>query len=115
MTTEQNLKNIFQSSIDESFDLDYTKIDPIPTASEFQNCLPKAIEPNETLSDGTYSMDIYFAFYKVYGIDSEGNCYVANNYNSIELIFINKIEEYELAIEQAKKDEKDLASWLSHQ
>jgi hypothetical protein len=32
-----------------------------------------------------------------------------------ELIFINKIEEYELAIEQAKKDEKDLASWLSHQ
>jgi hypothetical protein len=113
--TDQELKNLFQLSIEESFDLHYTKVDSIPTAIKFQECLINEIEPNETLSDGTYSMDIYFAFYKVYGIDSEGNCYVANNYNSIELIFINKIEEYELAIEQAKEDEKDLASWLSHQ
>lgn len=112
--TEQELKNLFQSSIEESFDLHYTKVDSIPTAIKFQECLIKEIEPNEILSDGTYSMDIYFAFNRVYAIDSAGNAYVANDYNSIESIYNDKIDEFELEIEQAKEDEKDLIDYLKN-
>ena len=112
--TEQNLKAFFQLSIDESIDLGIISVVNKPTAKQFQDCLPGAYEPNKTFSDGTYSMDVYFAFDLVYGIDSENDCYCVAGLDEIKEIYDNKIDEYEMEIEQAKEDEKDLFEYLKN-
>jgi hypothetical protein len=112
--TEQNLKAFFQLSIDESIDLGLISVVNKPTAKQFQDCLPKAYEPNKTFSDGTYFMDVYFAFDRVYGIDSDGYAYCVAGLDEIKEIYDNKIDEYEMEIEQTKEDEKDLFEYLKN-
>lgn len=112
--TEQNLKAFFQLSIEESIDLEKISVVNKPTAKQFQDCLPAAYGPDKTFSDGTFSMDVYFAFDRTYGIDSDGNAYCVAGLDEIKEIYDNKIDQFELEIEQAKADEKDLIDYLKN-